>query len=157
MQYKISQGNIIFNSSDIFLLKEEVIANLKEIASNHPLKRSRVCIHESLENKVHEMIIVAHKEGVIAPHKHPNDKPESYHVLEGELKVLIFDKDGNEVDEFILSHKSHPKMYRIRGGIWHQPIPITEWVVYHEVATGPFDKNQDVIFLGDKNASRNSR
>ena len=152
MQEQNSQDNIIFNSSDIFLLNEEMIENLKAIASNHPLKRSRVCIHESIENKVHEMIIVAHKDGVIPPHKHPNGKPESYHVLEGELKVLIYDKDGNQVDKFILSHNSHPKMYRIRGGIWHQPIPITEWVVYHEVATGPFEKNKDVIFLGDDNA-----
>jgi len=157
MKDKINHDNIIFNSSDLFLLKEEVIDNLKEIANNHPLKRSRVCIHESLENKVHEMIIVAHKDGVIPPHKHPEGKPESYHVLEGELKVLIFDEEGNKEDEFILSHNFHPKMYRIKGGIWHQPIPITEWVVYHEVATGPFDKAQDVIFLGEKNANRNSR
>ena len=37
-------------------------------------------------------------------------------------------------------------MYRITGKVWHQPIPLTEWVVYHEVATGPFNKDEDVIY-----------
>ena len=41
-------------------------------------------------------------------------------------------------------------MYRIKGDIWHQPIPVSEWVVYHEVATGPFLKSDDVIYLEDK-------
>ena len=37
-------------------------------------------------------------------------------------------------------------MYKIQGDVWHQPIPDSEWVVYHEVATGPFDKERDVIY-----------
>ena len=29
-------------------------------------------------------------------------------------------------------------------------IPNSEWVVYHEVATGPFDKERDVIYSWKK-------
>ena len=86
----MNENNVIVNSSELFVLNEEIIHNLKIIASRHPLKRARVCLHESLDNKVHEMIIVAHKDGIIPPHSHPIDKPESYHVIEGVLQVSIF-------------------------------------------------------------------
>ena len=147
----MNENNVIVNSSELFVLNEEIIHNLKIIASRHPLKRARVCLHESLDNKVHEMIIVAHKDGIIPPHSHPIDKPESYHVIEGVLQVSIFNNDGALKETFVLKHDEHPKMYRIQGGVWHQPIPVTEWVIYHEVATGPFNKEKDVIFLEKNN------
>ena len=147
----MNENNVIVNSSELFVLNEKIIHNLKIIASRHPLKRARVCLHESLDNKVHEMIIVAHKDGIIPPHSHPIDKPESYHVIEGVLQVSIFNNDGALKETFVLKHDEHPKMYRIQGGVWHQPIPVTEWVIYHEVATGPFNKEKDVIFLEKNN------
>ena len=143
----MTDNNVIINSSEVFILNEEIIDELKMIALGHPLKRARVCLHESLDNKVHEMIIVAHKDGIIPPHSHPSNKPESYHVLDGKLQVSIFNDDGSVKETFSLSHDAHPRMYRIKGGVWHQPIPLTEWVIYHEVATGPFNKEKDVIFL----------
>ena len=146
----MTENNVLINNSEIFLLSNSILDKLKKLAQNHPYKRARFCLHESLDNKVHEMIIVAHRDGVMEPHRHPSSKPESYHVIEGKLKVLIFNKDGSEKETFVLSHDSHPKMYRIQGGVWHQPIPLTEWVVYHEVATGPFIKEKDVIFLRDQ-------
>tara|TARA_Y200000002_G_C22623961_1_gene639437 strand:+ start:307 stop:747 length:441 start_codon:yes stop_codon:yes gene_type:complete len=141
------EKNILINEDKIFLLNEELITKLKVLALEHPYKRSRICLHQNVDDFVHEMIIVANKEGIMEPHKHPKSKPESYHVIEGKLKVLIYNDDGSIKEEFLLSDKSHPKMYRIKGNIWHQPIPITEWVVYHEVAVGPFNKSDDVIFL----------
>ena len=145
----MTDNNVLINSAEVFILKNEIIEKLKKIAIKHPLKRARLCLHENLENKVHEMIIVAHKDGKIEPHKHPSSKPESYHVLEGELKVSIFDDDGSVKQTYFLKEDSHPKMYRIKGNVWHQPVPVTDWVVYHEVATGPFIKEEDVIFLED--------
>ena len=145
----MTENNVLINNSEIFLLNSSILDKLKKLAQNHPLKRARFCLHESLDNKVHEMIIVAHRDGAMEPHKHPSSKPESYHVIEGKLKVLIFDRDGTVKEEFLLDEDKHPKMYRIQGGVWHQPVPLTEWVVYHEVATGPFNKEKDVIFFGD--------
>jgi cupin fold WbuC family metalloprotein len=143
-------GNVIENKSEIFVLDAKVIEDLKIIASRHPLKRARICLHESLDNKTHEMIIVSHRDGTIPPHSHPVNKPESYHVLEGKLRVLIFNDNGSVRESFLLSSDIHPKMYRIKGGVWHQPVPMSEWVVYHEVATGPFNKEHDLIFLEER-------
>ena len=88
-------NNVLINTSEVFILENDTIKKLKDIAREHPLKRARLCLHESIENKVHEMIIVAHRDGVIEAHKHPSLKPESYHVIEGELKISIFNNDGS--------------------------------------------------------------
>ena len=141
------ENNVIINKSDVFVLNNKDIIHLKTLAINHSFKRSRICLHSSNNNNVQEMIIVAHKSSNIQIHKHPINKPESYHVLEGKLLVKIFDDMGNiKLQEHLYSNK-YPRMYRIEGNIWHQPIPITEWVVYHEVATGPFDKDKDVEYF----------
>ena len=141
-----NRNNIIRVNEEVFFLDKEKINKLKKIALEHPLKRSRYCLHQSDDSIVHEMIIVAHISSKIEAHKHPVNKPESYHVLEGQLNVKIFNDDGSIKYEKILCSNSHPKMYKINGNIWHQPVPFTEWVVYHEVATGPFVKERDVEY-----------
>ena len=143
----MAANNVLINDSEVFVLNDSFLLKLKRLAQKHPLKRARLCLHESLTNKVHEMIIVAHRDGLINPHKHPKNKPESYHVIEGSLKVLLYNDNHEVKDEVTLFDYKHPKIYRISGNVWHQPIPLTEWVVYHEVATGPFNKDKDVIFL----------
>lgn len=141
------KSNILYDTSSIYFLDDGKINELKDIALKHPLKRSRVCLHKSEQSLVHEMVIVAHSSSYLEPHRHPKNKPESYHVLEGELKVNIFDDDGDLIKEEKLFANKHPRMYRIHGQVWHQPVPQSEWVVYHEVATGPFVKDEDVIYM----------
>ncbi len=141
------KSNILYDTSSIYFLDDGKINELKDIALKHPLKRSRVCLHKSEQSLVHEMVIVAHSSSYLEPHRHPKNKPESYHVLEGELKVNIFDDDGNLIKEEKLFANKHPRMYRIHGQVWHQPVSLSEWVVYHEVATGPFVKEIDVEYL----------
>lgn len=140
-------NNIIRDNSEIFFLEKEKIDELKSIALKHPLKRSRICLHKSDDDIVHEMIIVAHKSSNLEAHRHPIDKPESYHVIEGELKVVIYSDDKKIKETKLLYSDRHPRMYRIKGNVWHQPMAMSEWVIYHEVATGPFIKEIDVEYL----------
>lgn len=138
--------NTLYETADVFALDDEYIGKLKDIALQHPLRRSRVCLHRGQDSPVQEMIIVAHRETVISPHCHPQLKAESYHVIEGTLLVNIFSEDGQIIRSIRLFADSHPRIYRIEGGVWHQPIPQSEWVVYHEVFRGPFLKERDVRY-----------
>ncbi len=138
--------NTLFCTEDVFVLQEADVRELKQLAAQHPLKRSRLCLHRSRDEAVQEMIIVAHKDSHLEAHRHPLHKPESYHVIEGELAVNIFSGEGEIVKRIVLRHDAYPRMYRIQGNVWHQPVPISEWVVYHEVYTGPFDKALDVVY-----------
>lgn len=105
-----------------------------------------MCLHNSREESVQEMVIVAHKDSHFEQHRHPINKPESYHVIDGELEVRIYSDAGQLTETILLSHNGSQKMYRIQGNVWHRPIVISEWIVYHEVYTGPFDKDFDVIY-----------
>ena len=49
-------NNVLINTSEVFILENDTIKKLKDIAKEHPLKRARLCLHESIENKVHEML-----------------------------------------------------------------------------------------------------
>ena len=57
-------------------------------------ERVRLCTHQSVEDAVHEMLIVHIKGTYIRPHKHPN-KSESFHIIEGNLDVVVFDDAGD--------------------------------------------------------------
>ena len=138
--------NTLFFNDDVFVMQQSHVDELKRIALLHQFKRSRLCLHGSRNDAVQEMIIVAHRDSKLEAHRHPPLKPESYHVIEGELAVNIFSDNGEIIKQIVLRHDAYPRMYRIQGNIWHQPIPISEWVVYHEVYTGPFDKNLDVVY-----------
>jgi glucose-6-phosphate isomerase len=92
------------------------------------------------------MIIAAHSQTVMLPHCHPKLKAESYHVIEGDLLVNLFSESGQLIRTVHLFAEKNPRLYRIEGGVWHQPVPQSEWVVYHEVFQGPFNKDEDVIY-----------
>jgi cupin fold WbuC family metalloprotein len=51
-------------------------------------------MHLNLKDKTNEMIIALNKKSFIAPHIHPNNKSESYFVIEGSMKVYVFSKKG---------------------------------------------------------------
>jgi len=135
--------NIIRNKSDLFTLTRRDLADLYERAVNSESKRARILVHQDNDHQTHEMIILLIKGGEpFKPHRHPKGKSESYHIIEGELGVNIFDDEGHLVSSFILS-KDIP-YFRNSNCTWHQPFPVSTYVCYHEVYTGPFDKEKDV-------------
>ena len=139
--------NVFYNNSEVFVLDNDYLTFLKSAAIRHDLKRSRVCLHGENKESTQEMVIVAHKSSIIQPHRHPIGKSESYHIIEGSLIVNIYNDNGKINQSISLYDNSNPRIYRILGGVWHQPVPMTEWVVYHEVFEGPFSKEFDVIYL----------
>ena len=133
------------SSDGVFVLTNELLAELKEEARNSPLRRARICLHSDLHDKVQEMIIALCSDSTVEPHQHPEEKPESYHLIEGEMSVNIFNPEGSLL-RVIKLHDQGPRFYRISGRVWHQPIATTDIAVYHEVYTGPFLKERDVIY-----------
>jgi len=129
----------------IFELSEDFIRKLKFEALNSPLKRSRIILHDSSESKVQEMIIALHRDSNVGIHKHPNDKNESYHIIEGFLSVDILSEDGILSRKIELS-RNGSQFIRIPGGIWHNPRAISEFAIYHEVYEGSFIKEIDVCY-----------
>jgi cupin fold WbuC family metalloprotein len=133
------------NEYGVFVLDSAVVESLKLAAFQSPLRRVRICLHSSLDSPVQEMIIALCRNSVIEPHRHPVDKPESYHLIDGAMDVNIYDPLGKRLQRIQL-RKDGACMYRIHGGVWHQPLAVSECAVYHEVYTGPFSKEVDVRY-----------
>ena len=127
----------------IDLDKKDIDYLIKE-AQKNIRKRTRYCTHNSAEDDVHEMIIY-HKEGTyVRPHKHIG-KTESFHLLDGEADVLIFNEEGGLINVRNLGKYESGKSfyYRIPESCYHTQI-FRKDTVFHEVTMGPFDSNDTV-------------
>ena len=140
--------DIIQNNSIIATYNSRIISKLKKLADNSLNQRSRAIIHLTRNSKVNEMIIVLKKNSYLRPHSHPNNKTEAYHVIEGKMNVCIFDKKGKIHQVIKMGNvKSGLKFYyRMNKPIFHMPMAISKYCVYHEVYSGPFDKEKDVKY-----------
>lgn len=121
------------DKSDIEWLKAKAARNVR--------KRVRLCAHRSIDDKVHEMLIVHSKGTYIRPHKHPG-KSESFHVIEGALEIVIFHDTGAVLELINMGEYSTGARFywRLSESHYHMVIPRSEFVVIHEITSGPFDR-----------------
>lgn len=128
-----------FTDQDIVEVNRDRIDMLKEAAENDPLKRARLCLHKSHKDHVQEMVIALCGSSYVRPHRHTG-KSEAFHIIEGELAVILFDNAGSitQIIRMGQVHSHNTFMYRLNNNIWHTVVPLTETVIFHESASGPF-------------------
>jgi len=149
-------------SNEVFYAKENilqldcgVISSLKQCAQVNKSKKSRICTHLTELDAVHEMIIVHNQGYYVRPHRHFG-KSESFHIVEGELDLLIFDENGNlhkivEMGEYASGKAFY---YRLSSSLFHSMLIKSASAVFHETTNGPFDP-QDTEYASwspDKNS-----
>lgn len=130
---------------DVVVVDSNMVEKLIALAAEEPRQRCRLCLHAGVDNTLHEMVIVHKKSAYVRPHRHLG-KSESFHVIQGEMLVVLFNDDG-EVREAI--HLGEPGRnesfcYRLGAELYHSVIPLTDWVVFHEVTNGPF-RREDMV------------
>lgn len=135
-----------FNQAKIYSVDRSRIESLKKESLLTPRQVIRICLHSSPEAKLHEMLIVHQQDAYIKPHKHLN-KTESFHVIEGELDVVIFDENGKILERVEMGDYSSgkPFCYRLSAPFFHTVVPLSEQVVFHEVTDGPFDRRETLF------------
>lgn len=84
-------------------------------------------------------------------HRHPTGKTELYVVLEGLLSVEYLENVDVETQSRMLAPWGNleglPSISVHRDSVWHEPKALSEYVLYLEVYSGPFEKSQDVEYL----------
>lgn len=115
------------------------LEKLKRHAYEADQKRARLCLHHTPDDPLHEMIIVFHRDTVIRPHRH-HGKSESFHMIFGELDVVLFDDDGSPTRRIRMGDATTGRtmIYRLSRPIWHSVIIRSEYAAIHEVTNGPF-------------------
>lgn len=145
---KFNQVNeeVIYINEPIVRIKPAEITLLKKKAVKNARKRIRICTHRDVNDAIHEMLIVHTKGAYIRPHKHFN-KTESFHVIEGDLKVVVFNDAGNIKEVIDMGGYTSGKdfYYRLADSDFHTVIPISDLVVFHEITNGPFIR-EDTVF-----------
>ena len=119
------------------------VTSLVASADPMPRRRTRLCTHRSAEDRLHEMLIVHHREAYVRAHRHLG-KAESMHIIQGETDLVLFD-DAGKVTEVIGMgelHSGRPFYYRMSDSIYHSLVIRSEWLVFHEVTSGPLRREE---------------
>jgi cupin fold WbuC family metalloprotein len=100
---------------------------------------ARYSLHESPANLLHSMVILQPYGTYAQPRKHLT-KAKLFHIVNGEMAVVTFEQDGKlraayhlATDKVLIVH--------IEPDCYHTNMALTPQAVYHEVITGPFERD----------------
>ena len=129
----------------LFSLSKDDTEYLQSVAQSNVRNRSRICAHATVKDDIHEMIIYHPKGTYVHPHKHIG-KDESFHLICGEIDLVIFDEDGTVVkvlrmEDYISGRTFY---YRVFSDTFHTQI-FRKNTIFHEVTRGPFNKSDTVV------------
>lgn len=131
---------VYHNTDSIFQVQQDWIDLLKKEADDSPRSRARLCLHESEEDEIQEMLIVFSRDAQIKPHRTLN-KSESLNIIEGELHILIFDNHGNVTSTIEMGSPGSGKAFitRLSASPWYTYVPLSDHIVVLEYTRGPFN------------------
>jgi cupin fold WbuC family metalloprotein len=134
-----------WHKQPVSILQEHIEA-LKLIAMKTRRHRARICAHPDTADALHEMLIYHPRGAYVPPHRHPG-KSESFHVIEGEADVVLFDDEGKvkEVIEMGPFGSGKCFFYRLNRSAYHTLVIQTHHFVFHETTNGPF-RREDTVF-----------
>lgn len=144
---------LIKKSADVYTVpgpiasigQDEIDYLRSELASNAK-GRVRINLHPDDADTLHEMFIAIRPDSYIRPHKHPH-KSEAFHIVYGEVDIVVFDDDGNIAQVVPLAAGSCSKAfyYRMSTPYFHTLMIKSDLLVVHEITNGPFVKDGTVF------------
>ena len=137
---------VLYAQEPIIQVTAKEISLLKERACRNPRQRIRLCAHRTIEDLVHEMLIVHTRDTYVRPHRHLT-KWESFHVIEGLGDVVIFDEHGvvTEVTRLGDYASGQRFYYRTQASAFHTLVIRSEFLIFHETTNGPFRKADTIL------------
>lgn len=123
----------------------ELLELLRREAPLAPRKRVRFNAHAGADSPIQEMIIALAFGSYIAPHWH-RGKTESYHLVEGEVSIVLFEDDG-ELQQVVRLGASKDRIlfYRNDQLLYHCLVVESDVAILHETTCGPFIPRQTVF------------
>lgn len=139
MRTRTESAEVLYADDPIVTVDAADIAALKRAAEGNLRRRARLCAHRSIDAVLHEMLIVHTSDTYVRPHRHLG-KAESFHVIEGEVDVVVFSDDGGIADVIPMGsfQSGRPFFYRIADPVYHTLLIRSAVLVFHEATTGPF-------------------
>src|SRR5262249_49182141 len=133
-------AEVLVASGGVVQVTAADLGAITERAIRSPRKRARLCAHPDAADPLHEMLICLARGTYVRPHRHAG-KSESFHVIAGDLDVVVFRDDGapRDVTRRGPSPSGRAFFYRLSDPCFHTVLVNTEHVLFHETTNGPFD------------------
>src|SRR5258708_30386611 len=141
MNLRADSDEIFQTIGGVVQVSADDVAFLRAMARTNARKRARLCAHPGTDDRLHEMLIVLDRHSYIRPHRHAG-KSESFHLIEGELDVVIFHDDGSirEVVRMGAYQSAKAFYYRLMENCFHTVLIHTPYALFHETTNGPFNR-----------------
>lgn len=147
----------MFSNEPLALVDQSMIDTLIGFAAANPRQRCRICFHPEPTAKFHDMLIVHGRDAFVPAHRHSH-RSESLHVVDGAARLVVFSDDGDVTGA---AHMSRADVfhYHMPPATYHTLLIESDWFVFQEGTTGPFDPDDsdDAAWnpiTSDKNATR---
>ena len=143
MKTRAESAEVLYSLDQIVTVDQTFLDQLKRDALKNPRQRIRLCAHRSVDDRVHEMIIVHTRDTYVRPHRHIG-KNESFHVIDGLVDVVVFDDAGDVTGVIPMGPVGSGKtfFYRIADPLYHTLLIRSDVIVFHEATTGPFRREE---------------
>ena len=143
--WKQVSEDVFYGNGGVVLGDGEAIRFLKQRAGESARRRARLCCHAGPDALLHDMLIVMQGGAYIRPHKHLK-KSESFLVIEGTGHLCTFEDDGTprSFHDFQAPAAGGKFFYHMPANIYHTQLITSDWLVYHESASGPFIPEESV-------------
>lgn len=123
------------------LITQQLMDTLCQKAEESPRLRMNHNFHPTLDDKVQRFLNAMEPGTVIDIHHHKVD--EMLILLQGSVKVLLYNDDKEIIDEAILSAKTENYGVQMPANVWHTVECLEPHTVLFEVKEGPFIKHED--------------
>ena len=132
--------NFIYNKYD--LIDNKFLLSIKKKNNKKKLNKFKICLHKDENYPVQEMINFSYGFNYNRPHKHLLNKNESYHIIEGGMEIYLISEKNKIIKKIKIEKKKNkfPPIFKLNKPIFHFIVPSTDWLIYHEVTTGPWKK-----------------
>lgn len=124
---------------------------IKELAAYRELPMARVCLHQTDDEPIHEMLMMHTRPQVVGPLKQ-NKSSLSYHMLDGVADFRLHNDQGVCTWESRLDSDNNfcPRSLRLNASEFRSMQTVSPYAIFLEVAGGPF-KDNDTVWLNPKN------
>ncbi len=138
-RHRIQSEEVLVADGGVVRVTAADVVEVRSRGARSPRRRARLCLHPGSEETLHEMVICLVAGTYVQPHRHVG-KSESFHLIEGELDVVLFQDNGSVQDVIRMgSYRSgRTFLYRLMEPCYHTVLVKSPFVVFHETTNGPF-------------------
>ena len=128
------------------IINKTLLDSVSKQAKESPRLRMNYNLHEKLTDSTHRFFNAMEPGTVVPIHRHQNCA-ETFILVRGSMRVVLYDDDRNVIEDTILSAGGDNYGIHIPKSVWHWVDILESGTVTFEVKEGPYEplKEEDIM------------